>query len=206
MDSRAGNLLVRTGSAVKARDDTAQLVVLNQFHPIYVSFSVPEQALADIRKYQAGGIRVEAFVPNSPAPAEGELTFINNTVDTTTGTIQLKATFPNQDGILWPGQFVNVVMTLAQEADRLVVPTRAVLNGQQGQYVFVVKPDMTVESRPVVVARTSDLVSVITKGLTAGEKIVTDGQIRLAPGSRVEVKTGNGNGNGTPAAKAEPGR
>jgi multidrug efflux system membrane fusion protein len=86
------------------------------------------------------------------------------------------------------------------------VPTRAVLNGQQGQYVFVVKPDMTVESRPVVVARTSDLASVITNGLTVGEKIVTDGQIRLAPGSRVEVKSGNGNGNGTPAAKAEPGR
>jgi multidrug efflux system membrane fusion protein len=101
MDSRAGNLLVRTGSAVKARDDTAQLVVLNQFHPIYVSFSVPEQALADIRRYHAGGIRVEAFVPNSPAPAKGELTFINNTVDTTTGTIQLKATFPNHEGMLW---------------------------------------------------------------------------------------------------------
>ena len=109
MDARAGNLLVRVGSAVKARDDTAQMLVLNQIHPIYVSFSIPEQYLPDVKKYlAAGSVRVQAFPRGQDdSPAAGALTFVNNTVDATTGTIQLKATFPNQRGILWPGQFVE---------------------------------------------------------------------------------------------------
>lgn len=190
MDGRAGNLLARVGSAAKARDDTAQLVVLNQLHPIYVSFAVPQQTLGDIRKFMASGLAVEAIAPEQGRTGKGKLTFINNTVDTGTGTIQLKATFPNEDQALWPGQFVNVVLTLTVQPARVVVPSRAVQTGQQGQYVFVVKPDMTVESRPVVVARTSDLEAVIETGLTAGERVVTDGQIRLSPGARVEEKAG----------------
>ncbi len=190
MDGQTGNLLVRVGSAVKARDDTAQMVVINQIHPIYVSFSVPEQALADIKKYQAAGsIRIQATARGQQgAPATGELTFVNNTVDPSTGTIQLKATFPNQRGSLWPGQFADVIVGLTVEPNVVVVPSEAIQTGQQGQYVYVMRPDFTVESRPVTAGRTLDGETAVPKGLTPGEKVVTDGQLRLAPGMRVQVK------------------
>ncbi len=191
MDGRTGNLLVRVGSAVKARDDTGQMVVINQIQPIYVSFSVPEQALADIKKYQAAGsIRVQATARGQQgAPATGELTFVNNTVDPTTGTIQLKATFPNREGVLWPGQFADVIVGLTVQSDVVVVPSQAIQTGQQGQYVYVMRPDSTVESRPVTTGRTLDGETAVPKGLQPGEKVVTDGQLRLAPGMRVQVKT-----------------
>ncbi len=190
MDACAGNLLVRVGSAVKARDDTAQMLVLNQIHPIYVSFSIPEQNLPGVKKYlAAGSVRVQAFPRGQDdSPAAGELTFVNNTVDATTGTIQLKATFPNHRGILWPGQFVTVILTLTVQPDLVVIPSQAIQNGQQGQYVYVMRPDSTVESRPITVGRTLGAETVVAKGIAPGEKVVTDGQLLLVPGARVQAK------------------
>jgi multidrug efflux system membrane fusion protein len=190
MDARAGNLLVRVGSAVKARDDTAQMLVLNQIQPIYVSFSTPEQYLRDIKRFLAAGtLRVQAS-PRGPddSPASGELSFVNNTVDPGTGMIQLKATFPNREGNLWPGQFVNVVLTLTTQPDAVVIPSQAIQTGQQGQYVYVLRPDSTVESRPVTAGRRIGAETVIEKGVAPGDKVVTDGQLRLVSGTRVQVK------------------
>ncbi len=189
MDGRTGNLLVQVGSAVKARDDTGSMVVINQIHPTYVSFAVPEQSLADVKKYlAAGSLQVEAIAPGQEGvPATGKLTFVNNTVDTTTGTIQLKATFPNLRGTLWPGQFVNTILTLTVQPGAVTVPAQAVQTGQQGQYVYVVRSDSTVESRPVTTGRRAGTEVVVEKGLVPGEKVVTDGQLRLAPGVRVQA-------------------
>lgn len=190
MEGRTGNLLVHVGSAVKARDSNSPLVVINQIHPIYVSFSVPEQSLADIRKYRAAGsIKVDALIPGQDeSPVHGELSFVNNTVDPSTGTIQLKATFPNSDNRLWPGQFLNVLLTLTTEPNAIVIPSQAIQTGQQGPYVFVVKPDLTVETRTIAPGLALDGETVVLKGLTAGERVVTEGQIRLVPGALVEVK------------------
>jgi multidrug efflux system membrane fusion protein len=190
MDARAGNLLVRVGSAVKARDTNSPLVVINQIRPIYVSFSVPEQSLADIRKYRAAGsIRVDALIPGQEqSPVRGELAFVNNTVDPSTGTIQLKATFGNSDNRLWPGQFLNVLLTLTTEPNAVVVPSQAIQTGQGGPFVFVVKPDLTAEIRSIVPGLALDGETIVQKGLTPGEQVVTEGQIRLIPGSRVDVK------------------
>ena len=187
MDGRTGNLLAQAGNVLKSNEDNP-LVVIAQVHPIYVSFSVPEQHLTAIKKYQAGGgLKVEAAIDGGQRRAAGALTFINNTVDPTTGTIQLKATFPNTDDLLWPGQFVDVSLTLTAE-NAVVVPAQAVQAGQQGPFVFVVKPDLTVESRRVKVGRRLPRELVIDEGLTAGERVVTDGQLRLVPGARVEIK------------------
>lgn len=190
MDARAGNLLVRAGSAVKARDDTAQMLVLNQIQPIYVSFSVPEKYLQDIKKFLAAGtLRVQASPRDKDdSPASGELSFVNNTVDSGTGTIQLKATFPNRESTLWPGQFVNVMLTLTTQPDAVVIPSQAIQTGQQGQYVYVMRPDSTVESRPVTVGLRLDGTTVIEKGVSPGDKVVTDGHLRLVSGTRVQVK------------------
>ena len=190
MDARAGNLLVRVGSAVKARDDTAQMLVLNQIQPIYVSFSTPEQYLRDIKKFLAAGtLRVQAAPRGQDdSPASGDLSFVNNTVDPGTGMIQLKATFPNREGNLWPGQFVNVALTLTTQPDAVVIPSQAIQTGQQGQYVYVLRPDSTVESRPVTVGRKIGGENVIEKGVAPGDKVVTDGQLRLVSGTRVQVK------------------
>ena len=187
IDGRTGAISVQKGNVVKAND--VPLVTINQVAPIYVTFSVPEQDLASIKRYQASGeLHVDASLAQAARPIAGRLTFMDNKVNTQTGTILLKATFPNQDRALWPGQFVDVVMTLTTEKDRVVVPTPAVQTGQQGQFVFVVKDDGTAEMRPVTVARTADQWAVIEKGLQAGETVVTDGQLRLAPGAKVEIK------------------
>ena len=187
MDGRTGNLLAQVGNVVKSGED-APLVVIVQVQPIYVSFSVPEQQLTAINSYRARGtLTVEARIDGGRRTAAGTLTFVNNTVDPTTGTIQLKATFPNADDALWPGQFVDVVLMLASEA-AVVVPAEAVQAGQQGSFVFVVKPDLTVESRRVKVGRRLPRELVIEEGLQAGERVVTDGQLRLVPGARVETK------------------
>ncbi len=190
MDGRTGSLLVHVGSAVKARDSNSPLIVINQIHPIYVSFAVPEQYLAEIRKYRAAGsLAVNALIPGQEdRPVRGELRFVNNAVDPSTGTIQLKATFTNPDNRLWPGQFLNVLLTLTTEPNAVVIPSQAIQTGQQGPYVFVVKPDLTVESRPIVPGLVLDGETVVQKGLTAGERVVTEGQIRLVPGARVDVK------------------
>jgi multidrug efflux system membrane fusion protein len=191
ISGRTGGLLVHSGNMIKANDDRA-LVVINQVEPIFVTFALPEAALADVKKRAAAGALNVSALPNGPGltPSEGTLSFIDNTVDTTTGTINLKATFPNHDRALWPGQFTNVSLTLATEADAVIAPTPAVQAGQQGSYVYVIRPDDTVEARTVVVRRTWQQWSVIDKGLLPGERVVTDGQLRLAPGAKVAIKTG----------------
>lgn len=185
---RTGNLFIKEGNVVKAND--AALVTINQIVPINVSFSVPEHHLADIRKYkEAGTLRVEATIRGQENnPARGTLAFIGNAVDNPTGTIQLKGTFTNADRRLWPGQFVTVELTLATKKDAVLVPSQAVQTGQRGQFVFVVKQDQTVESRPVVTGETVRGETVIEKGIQDDERVVTDGQLRLVPGARVEIK------------------
>jgi membrane fusion protein, multidrug efflux system len=189
IDGRTGNLLLQQGNIVKA-NDTPYLVVINQINPIFVVFSVPEQNLPSIKKYMAvGKLILEAIIPNDRDPPEhGVLSFVDNTVNAATGTIQLKGTFANANKRLWPGQFVDSVLTLTREPNAIVAPSQAIQTGQQGQYVFVVKPDLTVELRPVVVQRTLNGESVVEQGLKPGETVVTDGQLQLVPGSRVEVK------------------
>jgi multidrug efflux system membrane fusion protein len=184
---RTGNLLVKLGNVIKAEDQP--VVTINQIMPINVSFSVPEEYLADIRRYAADGtLDVEAAFPDQKEPNfKGELSFINNTVDGSTGTILLKATFPNPDKALWPGQFVNVILRLATSRSAVVVPSQAVQRGQQGNYVFVVKPDMIAESRAVQLGQRIDGETVIRKGIEAGERVVTDGQLRLFPGAKVAL-------------------
>jgi multidrug efflux system membrane fusion protein len=182
----AGRIQIQQGNLVKA-NDTNPLVTLNQVVPIYASFSVPEQRLAEIRRYQADGeLKVEAHVADARhPPVAGKLSFIDNSADTTTGTIKLKAEFANVDKALWPGQFVNVVLTLHEQKDAVVAPSSAVQNGPNGQYVFVVDANQTVALRDIKVARAEGDDTVIASGLKPGEQVVTAGQLRLAPGSRV---------------------
>lgn len=195
VDGRTGSFIAQPGNIIKA-NDTTPLVVIVQIQPIQVSFSVPEQTLIEVKKHKARGeLKVEATIPNDRGGRErGVITFIDNTVDSNTGTIRLKGTFANPSRRLWPGQFVNVLLTLTSQPNVVVVPSQAVQIGQQGQYVFVVKPNLTVESVPVTVSRTVGEESVIEKGLKGNEKIVTDGQMRLRQGSRVDVKNGETKG------------
>jgi len=200
IDGRAGSLLLQAGNLVKANDTTA-LVNINQLQPVYVTFSAPEQLLPEIRRYNSGrplmvtGTGV-ADGSNRGVTATGQLTFIDNTVDTTTGTIKLKATFPNNDHALWPGQFITVVMTLRMLDHATVVPSEAIQSGQKGQFAFVVKPDQTVETRQVTVGQTVDNLIVVQDGISPGETVVTDGQLRLFPGAHIRV---------VPSAKAGAG-
>lgn len=195
---RTGALMVHEGNLVRA-NDTTPLVVINQVTPINVTFSIPEARLTELKRYMAAGsLRVAARPPNDEREAAiGRIGFVDNQVDPSTGTIRVKGTFANQDRRLWPGQFVNVVVTLTTDTTAVVVPTAAVQAGQQGPYVFVIKPDQTADLRPVTVARTVADESIIQQGLTPGETVVTDGQLRLVPGSRVSIKSG-------PGAKAAP--
>ncbi|PYQ63243.1 MAG: efflux RND transporter periplasmic adaptor subunit, partial [Acidobacteria bacterium] len=191
LSGRTGSLLVHQGNLVKA-NDAQPLVVINQIRPIYVSFSVPQAQLPEIERYRSAGRLTVAAVSaeGGGAPQEGALSFIDNQIDRATGTILLKATFPNESRTLWPGQFTKVRLTLARQADAVVVPTQAVQTGQQGQYVYVVRPDQTVEPRTVQVSRTVGGDTVIAAGLTPGETVVTDGQLRLAPGVKVKTREG----------------
>jgi multidrug efflux system membrane fusion protein len=188
IEGRVGSVLINKGNVIKAND--LVMVTINKIRPIYVTFSIPEQNLSEIKKYMAtGSLKVEAIIPgDEKRPAQGKLTFVDNAVDTTTGTIKLKGTFENKDRRLWPGQFVNVALTLSMQRNAVVMPTAALQAGQQGQFVFVVKPDLTVESRPVAAARAYGEFTVISQGLKPGEKVVTDGQLQLIPGTKVEVK------------------
>jgi len=192
LDGRTGSYQVYPGNIAKVNDTI--LVVINQIHPIYVTFAVPEQYLAEVKEYQAKGpLAVEAQIPNdSRPPASGQLTFIDNAVDIPTGTIKMRATFQNSDNRLWPGQFVNVVMRLSMNSNVTVVPSQSVQTGQTGKYIFVVKPDLTAEIRPVTAGETVQGETVIEKGVAPGETVVTDGQLLLAPGSKVEIKKGSG--------------
>jgi multidrug efflux system membrane fusion protein len=186
---RTGALMVHEGNLIRAQDVTP-LVVINQIAPIYVSFAIPESRLPELKRYMSlGMLAVEANPPNDEgASSRGHITFVDNNVDQTTGTIRIKATFTNQDHRLWPGQFVNVIVALTQDPTAVVVPTSAVQVGQLGQYTFVVKPDHTVEYRAVVVERTAGLETVIKTGLKPSESVVTDGHLRLVAGSRVSIK------------------
>ncbi len=182
----AGRIQIQQGNLVKA-NDVNPLVTINQVVPISVSFSVPEQDLDEIRRYQADGeLEVEVRPADSTrGPISGKLSFVDNAADATTGTIRLKAEFANADKRLWPGQFVNVVLTLHEQKDALVTPAASLQNGPNGQYVFVVRPDQTVELRDVKVARTEGDDAVIASGLAPGDTVVTAGQLRLAPGVHV---------------------
>jgi multidrug efflux system membrane fusion protein len=184
----AGKIQIQEGNLVKA-NDTNPLVVINQVVPVNVSFSVPEQSLSAVRKYQADGeLQVSAQVPNAGVgPVSGRLSFIDNTTDASTGTIKLKAEFPNADKALWPGQFVDVVLTLTHQDNAIVVPTTAVQNGPNGQYVFVVEAGNVVQLRDIKIARNEGDFAVMASGLTPGETVVTVGQLRLAPGTKITV-------------------
>ena len=190
ISGRTGLLQVHKGNLVRA-NDTAPIVTINRITPVYVSFAVPESLLPQFKKYMAAGtVRVEARAPNdTDAPSVGKIDFIDIAVDAASGTIKVKGTFPNGDRRLTPGQFVNVNVTLTTDANATVVPTAAVQSGQQGAYVYVIKDDKTVEMRPVTIARTHGDDSIIGTGVKAGETIVTDGQLRLVPGSRVSIKS-----------------
>jgi multidrug efflux system membrane fusion protein len=194
VEGRTGNLAFKAGNVVKATDDV--LVSITQIRPIYVSFAVPEPHLSAIRRRAAEArLPVEAFVPgDSGHPARGELTFIDNMVDTNTGTILLKGTFANADNALWPGQYVQATLTLSNLASATVVPAQAVQTGQDGDFLFVVKSDGTVDARPVVGSVAWEGMRVILGGVEAGETVVTDGHLRLTPGAKVNVKSSETSG------------
>lgn len=190
LDGRVGQILVHAGNVVKEHE--TPLAVVNQIRPIDVTFAVPEQHLAEIRRRMAEGpLRVTATASREGGGAEplrGTLSFVDNAVDLSTGTVLLKALFPNEGETLWPGQFVDVRLTLSVTHDAVVAPAQAISTGQQGPYAFVVKPDGTVDLRPVLVARRSGDLAVIERGLRPGDRVVTDGQLRLAAGTRVAVQ------------------
>jgi multidrug efflux system membrane fusion protein len=191
IDGRTGLVGVKPGNLVKA-NDVPILVTINQIEPIYVTFSIPEQQLAELKRYSAQKpLTVDAAPQGSNEHFAGRLTFIDNTVDTTTGTIKLRATFDNHQHVLWPGQFVDVNLTLKSQPNALVVPTAALQTSQQGTYVYVVNSDMTAQPQTVKVGWTSGDETVIASGLQAGQRVVTDGQLRLTPGAKVEIKSGS---------------
>lgn len=185
-----GAQLVYPGAAVKA-NDVPVLVVINQVSPIYVNFSVPQQYLESVKRLMTSSrLPVRATPTGDSGPETGTLTFVDNTVDPTTGTIALRASFPNNDQHLWPGQFSNVLLRLGEQQNALVVPSQAVQAGQEGDYVFVTKPDMTVDVRQVSVGQTVNNETEVLHGLSPGETVVTDGQVRLIPGTKVYFTKG----------------
>ena len=191
VNGRTGTLLVNEGNLVRTNDATP-MVIINQVNPIYVTFSLPEGNLPAIKARMAQTtLKVLAILPQSPdLPEEGTLTFVDNAVDSTTGTIKFRGTFANTARRLWPGQFVKVVLNLSEQPNAIVIPFQAIQSNENGQLVFVVKPDRTVEVRPIVVSRTLGGQAIVDKGLTPGETIVTDGQFLLSAGSRVQIKKG----------------
>jgi multidrug efflux system membrane fusion protein len=189
IDGYVGRTLLQAGNLVKA-NDVSPLVVINQVRPIYVNFAIPEQSLATLRQYMAGGqLPVEALSPGADKPlALGKVVFVDNAVDPNTGTIKVRAQFDNESAILWPGQFVNVSVRLYEQPDAVVIPSRAVQTGPQGQYVYVINPDLVAEVRKVTVDRT-DGDSVVVHGIAKDERVVTRGALRLAPGAKVQILT-----------------
>jgi membrane fusion protein, multidrug efflux system len=187
IEGYAGKIQIQMGNLVRA-NDANPLIVINQVHPIYVNFSLPENRLGEVRKYMAAGtLPVAALAPGSDkVGAAGTLIFVDNAVDPTTGTIRLRARFPNKENALWPGQFVNVVVRLFEQADAIVIPSQAVQTGPEGQYVYVVGEDMAVDLRKIQVQRTDGERSIVAAGLTKGERVVTQGQLRLGPKTRVQ--------------------
>jgi multidrug efflux system membrane fusion protein len=191
IDGRTGDLLVHAGNLVKPDADTA-MVVINQVRPIYVDFAIPEQKLPAVREFMAEHkLPVQVSLPEQQGPLEdGQLSFVDNSVDAKTGTINLKGEFSNADGRLWPGEFVNTTLVLHEHPGAILVPSQAVQTGQRGSFVFVVQPSMKAEIRPVVIGESIDNQTVVTSGLKPGETVVTDGQLRLIPGATVTIKSG----------------
>jgi multidrug efflux system membrane fusion protein len=189
INARAGALMINLGNLVKA-NDTPYLVQLNQVTPIYVTFSVPEANLDRVRhRFSSGQLKVLAYPKGqSDNPAEGRLTFIDNGVDMTTGMFKLKGTFQNKDRHLWPGEFVDVALELSTQKNALVVPTKAIQTGQQGEYVYVVRADHTAESRPVKTAGAYQNLTLIADGLKTGEQVIVNGQLRVAPNVKVIIQ------------------
>lgn len=194
IDGRTGNLMLHPGNLVKANDSASTIVVINQINPIYVDFNVPEKDLDEVRRNMSGHQLAVLVQPRSrevqAASESGTLNFIDNTVNPDTGTFELKGLLPNATERLWPGQFVNVTLTLSEIPDTILVPSQAVQTGQNGAFVFVVERDMSAKTRPVVVGASLDGQTVIKSGLKAGETVVTDGQLRLFPGAKVKIKSG----------------
>ena len=189
IDARTGAVLIHKGNLVKA-NDTPYLVQLNQVAPIYVTFSIPETELAEVRQF-AGTHQLRVFATpkgQNTSSAEGDLTFIDNGVDMTTGTVKLKATFSNKDRRLWPGEFADVTLNLSTRKNAILVPTKAVQTGQQGEYVYVVTAQNTAESRTVQAAGSYQNMTIVTAGVKPGEKVITEGLIRVAPNSKVVVE------------------
>jgi multidrug efflux system membrane fusion protein len=188
IDGRIGTIASKVGSSIRPNDTTA-LMTINQLQPIYVAFAVPQRFLGDLQDAMAAGaLPVTATIPGRETELqEGAVSFIENEVDAATNTLSVKASFANAESRLWPGQYVNVVVTLRVDPQAVVVPSEAVQTGQEGFYVFVVRDDLTVEMRPVDVARAAGAETVIAAGLEVGERVVTDGQLRLEPGTKVEV-------------------
>ncbi|HEY6239216.1 MAG TPA: efflux RND transporter periplasmic adaptor subunit [Burkholderiales bacterium] len=188
IDGYPGKIQIQMGNLVRA-NDVNPLVVINQVHPIYVNFSVPEQQLPAVRTYMSSGpLAVDALAPGSDQSiASGTLIFVDNAVDPSTGTIRLRAQFRNRENALWPGQFVNVSVRLFEQADAIVIPSQAVQTGPEGQYVYVVGEDMVVDVRKIKVQRTEGERTIVASGLAKGERVVTRGQLRLGPKMRVQI-------------------
>jgi membrane fusion protein, multidrug efflux system len=187
LDGYVGKVLLQAGNMVRA-NDANPLAVINQVRPIYVNFAVPERDLPEVRKYRAAGpLTVETVPDAGTAPVQGKLIFVDNAVDPSTGTIRLRAQFENADAALWPGQFVNVSLRLTEQTDAIVVPSVAVQNGPAGQYVFVVGADLVADLRKITVLRTDGERTIVATGLQKGERVVTRGQLRLGPKTRVQI-------------------
>jgi multidrug efflux system membrane fusion protein len=203
ISGRLGVLAVNRGNVVKANDTV--LVTINKLTPIFATFTIPEKDLPEIKRHLAGGkLAVEVEVPGGGGIRDkGVVSFFDNTVDPTTGTIRLKASFDNSKRQLWPGQFVNLSITLAVKSNAVVVPSQAIQTGQNGKYVFVVKPDATAEIRQVTAGPVARGVTVIETGLRSGEQVVIDGQMRVVPGGKVEIKKPDGPGAAKPAAAVQ---
>jgi multidrug efflux system membrane fusion protein len=198
---KTGSLLVRQGNLVKANSEPP-LVVINQIRPILVRFSVPQSQFTDIQRYYRSGSALLVRAKSSEGsgiPTDGTLAFVDNNVDTTTGTVMLKARFNNAEGAVWPGQYMNIALQLYVDPNALTLPAPAVLTGQQGTYVYTVDTAGKAQQTPVQVARTVDSVAVIASGLREGERVIVDGQSRLLPGSKVVIKGAPGSpGPGAP--------
>jgi membrane fusion protein, multidrug efflux system len=191
INGRTGSVGVKEGNLVKA-NDVPILVTINQIEPIYVSFSIPEQQLAELKQYSnTKSLKVDAAPQGSTQHFQGRLTFIDNSVDLTTGTIKLKATFDNAAHALWPGQFADVNLTLKSQPNAVVVPTAALQTSQNGTYVYLVEQDLTAKQQPVKVGWNVGEDTVIASGLQPGQRVVTDGQLRLTPGAKVDIKSGS---------------
>ena len=191
LDGRTGTVMVKAGNLVKVAD--VPIVVINQVNPIYVNFTVPQQYWPDIKEdIERRALHVTVTIPqNAGRPVEGTLTFVDNIVDSTTGTIHLRGTFENSQDRLWPGLYVSVLLTLSQQSNATVVPAHSIVTTQQSSYVYVVKANNTVEQRTVMPNRTIDNDTVVDKGLQPGEVIVIDGQVNLVPGAKIEAKNGS---------------